>query len=94
LFDKHLASLLHGGQLELFLGAEMRKEAALAHAKLFGERANGEAFEALHGSDIHGAGEDGFAGAHAAGLSAGHDFLARGGRCGLQHGETITQRNK
>ena len=46
----------------------MGEEAALAHAELLGERADGETFEALSGSDIDGAGEDGFAGAEAFGL--------------------------
>ena len=46
----------------------MGEEAALAHAELLGERADGEAFEALRGGDVNGAGEDGFAGADAFGL--------------------------
>ena len=48
----------------------MREEAALAHAKLLGQRAHREPFEALGGGDISGAGEDGFARADALGLVA------------------------
>jgi hypothetical protein len=55
----------------------MREEAALAHAELLGERADGEALEALRGSDINGAGEDGFASAQSFGLEM-KDGLAEG----------------
>ncbi len=48
----------------------MREEAALAHAELLGKGADGEAFEALRGSDIDGAGEDRIAGTDAFGLFA------------------------
>ena len=81
----------------------MGEEAALAHAELLGEGANGEAFEALRGSDIDGAGENGFAGAEAFGLAAeggsvdgplerlAGAFFPGTGAKGLNHENTVTQ---
>jgi hypothetical protein len=92
LFDEYLASFLHRGQLKILFGAKMSEEAALAHAQLLGEGADGETFEAMDGSNVHSASEDGFASAEAAGLVARNDFLPGGG-CGLEHGKTIAQEN-
>ena len=68
----------------------MSKKTALAHVELFREGANGEAFEALDRGNVDGAGEDGFAGAKSASLTAGTFFLARG-RGGLGHEKSVTQ---
>ena len=65
LINKNLASHFDRGELQLFLGAKVGKESALAHAQLFGERADGKTFQTLCGSDIDSAGEDSFAGAEA-----------------------------
>jgi hypothetical protein len=46
----------------------MGEEAALAHTELFGEGADGEAFQPLRRGYIHGARENRFAGAQAFGL--------------------------
>ena len=53
----------------------MGKEPTLAHTKLLGERANGETFQSLSGSNIHSAGENSFAGAEAFLLSAEHGLM-------------------
>jgi hypothetical protein len=92
LFDEYLASLFYGRQLKIFFGAEMGEQATFAHAQLLGEGADGEAFEALDGSNVDSASEDGLAGPQAAGLVARNDFLPGGG-CGLEHRETIAQEN-
>ena len=70
LINKNLASHFDGGELQLFLGAKMGEESALAHAQLFGERADGKTFQTLSRGDIDSASEDGFAGAQALGLAA------------------------
>jgi hypothetical protein len=71
------------------------EEAALAHPQLFGEGADGETFEALSGSNIDGAGEDGFAGAQAFGLAAedrAFEAVFAGRRTkGARHEKTLTQ---
>jgi hypothetical protein len=69
------------------------KEAALAHAKLRSERTNGEAVEAVHRSNIHGAGEDGFAGAKAPGLPARNASWSRGAE-DRGHKRIVTHGNK
>ena len=81
----------------------MSEEAALAHAELLGERANGETFQPLSGGDIDGAGKDCFASAQALGLVAEHgsidtlidslfDKRLAGTRAkGTRHENTVTQ---
>lgn len=83
--DEDLAGHFYGSELEFFFGAEMSKEAAFAHAELFCEGANGEAFEALCGGDVDGAGEDRFAGAEAFGVATGDGFVG-GLTSGLSNG--------
>src|SRR5579862_364710 len=72
----------------------MSEEAALAHPELFGEGADGEAFEALSGGDIDSARQDRFAGTQAFGLFAGDGpsdrlagelFAGSFGRAGANH---------
>ena len=53
-----LARRVDGGELQLFLGAEMSKEAALAHLQLVGQTADGEAFEPFQRGDVDGPLED------------------------------------
>ncbi len=69
----------------------MGEEAALTHAELLGERADGEALEALRGGDINGAREDGFASTRAFGLVGKGslvDRLSGALACGLADGLT------
>lgn len=47
-----------GGHLQVFFGAEVCEEAALAHGKLSGETADRQAFEAFGRGDMHGRFED------------------------------------
>jgi hypothetical protein len=53
-----LARDLDGRELQLFLRAEVREEAALRHLQLLGETADGQPFEPLGGRQIGGALED------------------------------------
>jgi len=77
----------------------MCEEAALAHAQLLGERANGETFQALRGGDIDGTGEYSFASAEAFRLSPQngfvdafpHDLFAGFGAKSARHKNTVTQ---
>ena len=93
LVDENLTGNLDGGQLQLFLGTKVCKKTALAHAKLGGEGTDGQAVEAVHGGDVHGAGEDGFASAKAASLRARSTGLARGTGNGW-HEKIVTRVNK
>ena len=68
--DEDLAGGIDCRQLEVFFGAKVGEETALAHLQGFRQTANGEAFQTLQGGDIDGAAEDGFASAKAAGLAA------------------------
>jgi hypothetical protein len=61
--------------------------------EIFRERADGEAFEALDGGNVDGAGKDSFAGTEAAGLAARSRLLARGAYGG-GHEKIVTQENK
>jgi hypothetical protein len=70
----------------------MSEEAALAHAQLFGQAADGEALEAFERGDVDGAAKDGFAGAEAASLVA-RSSLAGSTERG-RHAESVTRRNK
>ena len=76
-FDEDVARFVHDGALQIFFGAEVSEEAALADAQGSGELADGEALEAFQGSDVDGFAEDGAAGFEAAG-SAGWDVLRAG----------------
>ena len=90
--NKNRACSFDGSQLKILLGTKMSKEAALAHVEIFRERADGEALEALDRSNVDGAGEDGFAGAKAAGLAARSRLLARGAYGG-GHEKIVTREN-
>ncbi len=46
-FDEDVARFVHDGALEIFLGAEVGKEAALADAESGGELSDGEGFQAF-----------------------------------------------
>ena len=70
-FDEDIASFVHDGALEIFLGAEVGEEAALADAEGGGEFADGKGFEAFEGGEVDGFAEDGVAGFQAAGAAAG-----------------------
>ena len=72
---------VHGGELEVLLGAEVGVHAALAHADGAGEVTDREAFEAVEGRERHRLAHDRFAGALSVGALlplAGHvDKIAR-----------------
>jgi hypothetical protein len=89
-FDKNLPRCFHSGQLQIFLGTEMRKETALAHAQHLGKRADRKTVESLNRSDIHGARQNGLAGTQSASLAARHRLFA-GNASALRHGGTIAQ---
>ena len=65
-FDEDVARFVHDGALQVFFGAEVGEEAALADAQGGGELADGEALETFEGSDVDGFAEDGTAGLEAA----------------------------
>ena len=77
-FDEDVAGLVHDRALQVFFGAKVGEQAALADAQGRGELADGETFEAFQGSDIDGLAEDGAAGFEAAG--AARWKLCGGGR--------------
>lgn len=52
--DENVAGLFDDGKLKLFLGAEVRKQAALAHIQLVGEAPDGQAYEPFGRGDMHG----------------------------------------
>ena len=49
---------VHGRELQLFLGAEVRVEAALAHPDVGGEVADGDALEAVDRGEVRGRAQD------------------------------------
>ena len=75
--DEDVAGFVHDGALQIFFGAEVSEEAALADAQGSGELADGEAFEAFEGSDVDGFAEDGAASFEATG--AARRMFCRGG---------------
>ena len=77
-FDEDVTGLVHDSALQIFFGAEVGEEAALADAQGSGELTDGEALEAFERSDIDGFAEDGAAGFEAAG--AARAIISR--RCG------------
>ena len=68
-FDEGVAGLVHDRALQVFFGAKVGEQAALADAQGRGELADGETFEAFQGSDIDGLAEDGAASFEAAGAA-------------------------
>ena len=76
---------LHGGQLEFLFGAEVRVQAALAHADGRGQVPDRQALQAVHGGQRRGGAQDRAAGAFPVGARAslGAGFLCGGVGHGL-----------
>src|SRR5207248_649279 len=58
LFDEALPRRLDGCELQVLLRAEMREQAALRHAEVVGQAADGQTFQSFHRCQVDGMVED------------------------------------